>query len=70
MFRRLLRYIWLQIPSKISSDEIRNKMFNAILLANGYARQATYIPDIKYSGYFGEYVKEAKMESKGIWGIE
>jgi micrococcal nuclease len=70
IYGRLLRYVWLQIPSSISGDEIRNKMFNAILLTNGYAKQATYNPDIKYSGYFGKYVKEAKMEKKGIWGIE
>jgi len=45
---------------------VRNKIFNAILLTDGYSKQATYSTNIKYISYFGKYVKEAKMEKKGI----
>lgn len=41
-------------------------MFNAIFLANAYAKQAIYMPDIKYRSYFDKYVKEAKIEERGI----
>lgn len=69
IFGRLLRYIWLEIPKDISDNEIRCKMFNAILLINGYAEQATYSPDVKYRSYFGKFEKEARGEREGIWSI-
>ncbi|MGI9951991.1 thermonuclease family protein [Moorellaceae bacterium AZ2] len=56
-YGRLLRYVWLEKPGSLTKSEIRNKMFNAILLLNGYAQVATYPPDVKYVDYFLVSVK-------------
>lgn len=68
-YDRLLRYVWLEIPNKITSDEINTKMFNAILLINGYAKLFTYPPDIKYVEYFKPLEEEARKNNTGLWGI-
>ncbi len=68
-YDRLLRYIWLEVPENISESEIRNKLFNANLILNGYAEVATYPPDIKYVNHFINFEKEARKENKGLWGI-
>jgi micrococcal nuclease len=37
-FERLRRYVWLELPDDTDSvDEIRNKMLNAMLIAEGHA---------------------------------
>lgn len=66
-YDRLLRYIWLEIPNEISSTEISEKMFNAILLKEGYANIFTYPPDIKYAKYFKPLEAEARKNNKGLW---
>ncbi len=66
-YNRLLRYIWLEIPNKINDQEIKSKMYNAIILEKGYAKLATYKPDIKYIEYFKIYNKEAKEKNVGVW---
>ena len=68
-YDRLLRYIWLEKPSKITEIEIREKLFNAELLLEGYAQLFTYPPDVKYISYFTQFEKEAKQNEKGLWGI-
>lgn len=69
-YGRLLRYIWLEVPTKENDDnEIRTKMFNAILVINGYAQVATYPPDVKYQEYFVKYNSEARDNNKGLWAI-
>lgn len=68
-YDRLLRYVWLEIPNKITSDEINTKMFNAILLINGYAKLFTYQPDVKYVEYFKPLEEEARKNNTGLWGI-
>ncbi|KZL89167.1 thermonuclease family protein [Clostridium magnum] len=68
-YGRLLRYIWLSIPNEISDSEIRSKMFNAILVQNGYAEVSTYPPDVKYQEYFTKYNYEARNANKGLWAI-
>jgi len=69
-YGRLLRYVWLEPPKKISEDEIRTKMFNAILLLEGYAQVATYPPDVKYVNYFTTFQEEARNADKGLWAID
>lgn len=68
-YDRLLRYVWLEIPNDITSDEINTKMFNAILLINGYAKLFTYPPDVKYVEYFKPLEEEARKNNTGLWGI-
>lgn len=68
-YDRLLRYVWLEIPNKITSDEINTKMFNAILLINGYAKLFTYPPDVKYVKYLKPLEQKARENNTGLWGI-
>lgn len=68
-YGRLLRYVWLDIPKEISDSEIRAKMYNANLVANGYAEVSTYPPDVKYQEYFTKYNAEARSANKGLWAI-
>lgn len=68
-YDKLLRYVWLEIPNDITSEEINTKMFNAILLINGYAKLFTYPPDIKYVEYFKPLEEEARKNNTGLWGI-
>ncbi|SFE00872.1 micrococcal nuclease [Thermoanaerobacter thermohydrosulfuricus] len=69
-YGRLLTYIWLSPPVKESNTEIKNKMFNAILLLEGYAQIMTVPPNIKYVDYFRTYQQEAREQNKGLWGLE
>jgi len=66
-YGRLLRYVWLEIPTDISTNEIKDKMFNAILLNNGYAMQSTYPPDVRYSNIFKDISTNARINSRGLW---
>ena len=68
-YGRLLRYVWLDIPKEITDSEIKAKMFNAILVKNGYAEVSTYPPDVKYKEYFTKYNAAARNENKGLWSI-
>lgn len=64
---RLLAYIWLSQPKDTTDKEIRSKMFNAILLLNGYSQLAVIISDTRYSDKFSSYQKEAKGKQLGLW---
>lgn len=67
-YGRLLRIVWLDIPTNGMDDkEIRTKMFNAHLVLNGYAEPSTYNPDVKYSEYFVKYAREAREANTGLW---
>ncbi|WP_010239060.1 thermonuclease family protein [Clostridium arbusti] len=69
-YGRLLRYIWLSVPKEINDSEIKTKMFNAVLVENGYAEVSTYPPDVKYRDYFTKYNAEARNAKKGLWSID
>ncbi len=69
-YGRLLRYVWLKKPSELTDSEIRTKMFNAILVLEGYAQAATYPPDVKYAEYFAKYEAEARENNRGLWALE
>lgn len=67
-YGRLLRIIWLAIPTNdMDENEIRSKMFNADLVLNGYAEPSTYPPDVKYSDYFVKFARESRSANKGLW---
>jgi len=69
-YDRLLRYIWLERPlNPASEDEIREKMFNAILVIEGYAQPSTYRPDVALSEFFRELAREARSRGAGLWGL-
>jgi micrococcal nuclease len=69
-YGRLLRIVWLENPGTIDESSIRSKMFNAILVLNGYAQVSTYPPDVKYSDYFTKFTKEAREAGIGLWSLE
>ncbi len=67
-YGRLLRYVWIESPASAAEKEIKTKMFNAILVLNGYAKASTYPPDVKYSQYFVSFQEEARNAERGLWG--
>ena len=66
-YGRLLRYVWLEIPTEINEAQIKEKMFNAILVTEGYAQVATYPPDVKYVDYFTKIQNIARDANLGLW---
>lgn len=66
-YGRALRYIWLEIPTEINEEAIKAKMFNGILVAQGYANSLSYPPDVKYQDYFTKFQKEARENNLGLW---
>ena len=62
-YSRLLRIIWTQKPENDRDvQEIREKMFNAQLILDGFAEPATFFPDVKYSDYFHYFAREALIQ--------
>jgi len=55
-YGRLLAYIYLD-----------GLMFNKTLLEMGYARLATYPPNVKYLDDFTKIQEEARKNNKGFW---
>lgn len=66
-YGRLLRYVWMNIPSNIDDENIQKNLFNAQLLLEGYAKLATYPPDVKYVDYLKNYQEISRKENKGLW---
>ncbi|WP_296142358.1 thermonuclease family protein [uncultured Anaerococcus sp.] len=69
-YDRLLRYIWIEEPSDIENptyEDVRDKMFNGILVRDGYANISTFPPDVKYQDYFARIEQEAKEKGVGLW---
>ncbi|MBR2208557.1 MAG: thermonuclease family protein [Synergistaceae bacterium] len=72
-YGRMLAYVWLKEPSKKDLDDeaaIRENMFNAKLLLEGYAQLMTIQPNSRYSNIFVHFQREARQENKGLWGKE
>ena len=72
-YDRMLAYVWLKEPSEKDLDDekaIRENMFNAILLLDGYAQLMTIQPNSRYANLFVHFQREARQERKGIWGKE
>jgi len=67
-YGRLLAYIWLARPRDGSETEVREKMFNARLLLNGYAQVMTVPPNVKYQDLFVRFEREARDNKAGLWG--
>ena len=57
-YGRLLAYLWL-------SD---GRMFNEVLLREGYAQVATFPPNVKYVERFQKAQREAMEANRGLWG--
>ena len=64
-----MRIVWLEKPKKcMDIDEIREKLFNAHLLLNGFMMAADYFPDVTYIPFLIWFMGEAKEQRKGMWG--
>jgi micrococcal nuclease len=55
-YKRLLRYVY------VGEDFV-----NEILVKEGYARAATFPPDVKYSQLFRLAEEEARLNNRGLW---
>lgn len=69
-YGRLLAYVWLQAPDGTVGAEARERMFNARLLRDGYARQLTVPPNVKYADLFRRIAAEARRARRGLWAVE
>jgi micrococcal nuclease len=58
-YGRLLAYVYL--PD--------GRMFNEVLLEEGYAQVATFPPNVKYKDRFLEAQREARAANRGLWGL-
>lgn len=66
-YGRLLRYVWLEKPHPINTeDEIKEKMLNARLVFDGYAQAKKYEPDTKLSALFSDLEKHATENNLGV----
>lgn len=61
-YSRLLAYVWLRDDA---SD--LNFMVNAIIAKNGYCKQMTIEPNLKYASEFKALIDEAKENNTGLW---
>jgi micrococcal nuclease len=57
-YHRLLRYVYLEDGT----------FLNLALVTDGYARAATFPPDVKYAQVFVEAERAARTAGRGLWG--
>jgi micrococcal nuclease len=55
-YKRLLAYVW-----------IGDELFNRTLVQEGYARIATFPPNVKYVDLYKKDQEEARKKEKGLW---
>ena len=65
-YQRALGYIWLEAPEE-GESAIRQSMFNARLLLDGYGQIMTIQPNSRYAEMFVRFQQEAREQNKGLW---
>lgn len=66
-YGRLLRYVWLEQPhDPITLDDVRTKMVNGILVADGFAQAKRYKPDVAYAEQLEKLQSEAVSQRNGV----
>ncbi|MFA5136351.1 MAG: thermonuclease family protein [Patescibacteria group bacterium] len=65
-YGRLLRYVWVYDSSSATGSGL---FVNEELVRGGYARTATFPPDVKYSDRFKTLQETARKENKGLWTV-
>jgi micrococcal nuclease len=55
-YNRFLAYVWID-----------GELFNRTLVSEGYARIATFPPNVKYVDKFKKDQEEARRNQKGLW---
>jgi micrococcal nuclease len=58
-YSRLLAYVWL-------SD---GRLFNALILQEGFALTLTIPPNVKYSALFVACQRQAQVQDRGLWAV-
>lgn len=67
-YQRLLRFVWTEKPDNPNDEmEIRNKMYNAELLLQGFAEAKAYKPDTSMAKLFEKFYREAELNQVGLW---
>jgi micrococcal nuclease len=66
-YNRHLAYVWLTKPGT-GEQAIRQGMFNAQLVLQGYGKIMTIQPNSKYSQLFAKLQEEARNQKRGLWG--
>ena len=66
-YNRHLAYIWTSKPRSVTESAMRNEMFNAKLLLEGYAKVMIIKPNKKYETLFRKFESEAKSAKRGLW---
>ena len=60
---RTLAYVWVTPEPK----DVEKDMVNAIIIKNGYAVDALYLPNNKYADIFQELREKAQNSKTGLW---
>lgn len=68
-YERLLAYVWMRKPQTSNPLEAEKSMFNAELMAKGYAQVMTIPPNVKYADLFIRLQREARENNRGLWGL-
>lgn len=68
-YGRLLAYVWTEKPTRIDAMQVRERMFNARLLAEGYAQIMTVPPNVAYVDYFRPIQADARRANRGLWAL-
>ncbi len=67
-YDRLLRYVWLEKPVDVNDEnEIRQKMYNAKVVLDGYANVYEYAPNNTLYDLFLSFEAEAAENNRGLW---
>lgn len=69
-YGRLLRYIWLEQPEKITESTVCAWNLSAILMAEGLAVPVVFGADDKYAGLLETLGRKARTDDKGLWQQE
>jgi len=69
-YDRLLRYVWLSIPSEINEENLRECNFSAMLIEGGYAEFIEIGNDNKYADFFRALEEAAVSGETGMWQKE
>jgi len=66
-YGRLVRYVWLDVPSDPnSSEEITSKMVNSLIVEAGFARAERFWPDVSYADQLKEAQQRAADGGLGV----
>lgn len=60
-YQRLLRYVFLDVKNG------KGEFFNGTLVRGGYARLATFPPNVKYVDQIRTWQTEARNANRGVW---